>query len=62
MLGGIRPGELSVLSPFMPMNQTPLDDGVTNSDRASWAEAALIVFAQRTGWRRKRLVIRRTHF
>jgi hypothetical protein len=31
------------------MVQTPLDDGITNDDRASWAEAALIVFAQRTG-------------
>jgi hypothetical protein len=33
----------------MSMNETPSDEGITNDERASWAEAALIVFAQRTG-------------
>jgi hypothetical protein len=33
----------------MSMNETPSDEGITNAERASWAEAALIAFAQRTG-------------
>jgi len=29
--------------------ETPSDDGTANDERASWAEAALLAFAQRTG-------------
>jgi hypothetical protein len=31
------------------IQEEPSDDGTTNDDRASWAEVALLVFAQRTG-------------
>jgi hypothetical protein len=30
-------------------SEMPSDDGTANDERASWAEVALLVFAQRTG-------------
>ncbi|OAI57304.1 hypothetical protein AYO50_01710 [Acidobacteria bacterium SCGC AG-212-P17] len=36
------------MAQLIPPDAT-VDEGTTNDDRASWAEAALIVFAQRTG-------------
>jgi hypothetical protein len=39
----------------MRAHGTQDSEGTTNDDRASWAEAALLVFAQRTGLAKKRI-------
>jgi hypothetical protein len=42
--------------------EQPTDDGPSNDDRALWAEAALLAFAQRTGLAQETVGDKEDHF